>query len=186
MPEKKNQNTRREFLRKCLMGGCLTGVAGTGAILAAKSQKQKQVWQINPYKCTACGKCATSCVLGQSAVKCVHAYALCGYCDLCMGYFRMESKELNTAAENQLCPRGAIQRTLIDDPYFEYTIDESMCSGCAKCVNGCAKFGNGSLFLQIRHDRCVNCNECAIVSVCPGNAISRVGADHPYLLKDEK
>ncbi|MHC4761400.1 MAG: hypothetical protein ACYS9H_08680 [Planctomycetota bacterium] len=34
-----------------------------------------------------CGNCATHCVLNESAVKCVHAYAMCGYCDLCTGYF---------------------------------------------------------------------------------------------------
>lgn len=184
MDKKKSLYNRRDFLRQGLWAGCFAGLAGTGAVLAAKSQKPKHVWQIDPYKCTACGKCATACVLQESAVKCIHAYSLCGYCDLCRGYFRTESKELNTAAENQLCPRGAIKRTYVDDPYFEYSIDESRCDGCARCVNGCAKFGNGSLFLQIRHDRCVNCNDCTIVSVCPGNAISRVSAEHPYLLKD--
>jgi electron transport complex protein RnfB len=50
-------------------------------------------------------------------------------------------------------------------------------------VEGCARFGNGSLFLQIRHDRCLNCNECAISRACPGDAFRRVPADHPYLLK---
>jgi electron transport complex protein RnfB len=186
MDEKKIQVNRRDFLRQGLWGGCLAGLAGTGAILAAKSQQQKYVWQVDPYKCTACGNCATFCVLQESAVKCVHAYAMCGYCDLCTGYFRPEPKDLNTAAENQLCPRGAIIRTYVEDPYFEYTIDESKCNGCGKCVEGCGAFGNGSLFLQIRHDRCVNCNECAIAKACPDNAIVRVPADNPYLLKDRQ
>jgi electron transport complex protein RnfB len=47
----------------------------------------------------------------------------------------------------------------------------------------CAQFGNGSLFLQVRHDRCVNCNQCAIAVVCPAGAFRRVPAAQPYLLK---
>ncbi|MCG8509921.1 MAG: hypothetical protein MI741_11905, partial [Rhodospirillales bacterium] len=130
-----------------------------------------------------CGKCATECVLEVSAVKCVHTYAMCGYCDLCTGYFEPQPNELNTGAENQLCPLGAIKRSFIEDPYFEYTIDEEACVGCAKCVAGCTAFGNGSLHLQIRHDRCVNCNECAIAVKCPAQAIKRVQADEPSLMK---
>jgi electron transport complex protein RnfB len=122
-------------------------------------------------------------VLEQSAVKCVHAFAMCGYCNLCTGYFEPEPNALTTAAENQLCPTAAIQRTFIEDPYYEYTIDEKLCIGCAKCVEGCNRFGNGSLFLQIRHDRCVNCNECSIARTCPGDAFRRVPAKQPYLLK---
>ena len=49
---------------------------------------------------------------------------------------------------------------------------------------GVYQFGNGSLFLQIRHDRCVNCNVCAISRVCPGDAFVRVPAEQPYLLKE--
>ena len=47
---------------------------------------------------------------------------------------------------------------------LEYIIDEELCIGCAKCVKGCAAFGNGSLHLQVRHDRCLNCNECTIAT----------------------
>jgi electron transport complex protein RnfB len=90
---------------------------------------------------------------------------------------------LNTGAENCLCPTAAIKRTFVEDPYYEYSIDEKLCIGCAKCVEGCNRFGNGSLFLQVRHDRCVNCNECSIAQVCPGDAFRRVPASHPYLLK---
>lgn len=181
----KPQWNRRDFLREGLWGACLAGLAGAGSILASKSQKQKYVWQLDPHKCTFCGKCATFCVLQESAVKCVHAYAMCGYCDLCTGYYRPEPKALDTAAENQLCPRGAIKRTYVEDPYFEYTIDEKLCNGCSKCVEGCGAFGNGSLFLQVRHDRCVNCNECAIAVACPSGAFKRVPAEQPYLLKGQ-
>lgn len=152
-------------------------------MLAVRTSAKTTVWQIDPAKCLRCGLCATECVLQQSAVKCVHAYAMCGYCQLCTGYFVPDPNDLNTAAENQLCPTAAIKRAFVEDPYYEYTIDESLCIGCAKCVEGCTRFGNGSLHLQVRHDRCVNCNECSIARVCPGDAFVRLPADEPYLLK---
>lgn len=176
---------RRQFLRDGIFAGMLAALGAAAAAVFARSRKEKYVWQINPLKCIGCGKCATHCVLNESAVKCVHAYAMCGYCDLCTGYFISEPKDLTTAAENQLCPTGAIIRTYVEDPYFEYTIDEPLCVGCGKCVKGCSAFGNGSLFLQVRHDRCVNCNECAIAAACPSQAFERVSADSPYLLKDQ-
>ena len=127
---------------------------------------------------------ATRVCASLTAVKCVQSYAICGYCDLCTGYFVPEPNALTTAAENQVCPTAAIQRRFIEDPYYEYTIDESLCIGCAKCVEGCNRFGNGSLLLQVRHDRCVNCNVCAISRVCAGDAFVRVPADKPYLVKE--
>lgn len=134
------------------------------------------VWQIDPFKCIQCGRCATTCVMTPSAVKCVHAYELCGYCDLCTGFFEAQPNALNTGAENQLCPTNALQRKFIEEPYFQYTVDDKRCIGCGKCVKGCTAFGNGSLFLQIRHDRCVNCNECSIARACPAQAITRIAA----------
>ena len=141
------------------------------------------VWQLDPSKCIQCGRCATNCVLTPSAVKCTHVYAMCGYCDLCGGYFKPETKTLTTGAENQLCPTNAIKRRFIEDPFFEYTIDEPLCIGCGKCVKGCGAFGNGSLQLQVRHDRCVNCNQCSIARNCPSEAFSRVPANKSYLFK---
>jgi len=66
---------------------------------------------------------------------------------------------------------------------LEYNVEESLCNGCGKCVKGCTVFGNGSLFLQVRHDRCLNCNECSIAAACPSQAYKRVPANEPYLLK---
>ena len=183
--EHNNIQYRRQFLRDGVFAGVLASLGAAAAAVFARSKKPKLVWQLNPLKCIACGKCATHCVLNESAVKCVHAYAMCGYCDLCTGYFVPEPKALTTAAENQLCPTGAIIRTFVEDPYFQYTIDEPLCVGCGKCVEGCKAFGNGSLFLQVRHDRCLNCNECAIAAACPSQAFERVPADSPYLLKDQ-
>ena len=162
---------------------CAVGLAGVAGFFTFNKAETGTVWQLDPHKCIACGNCATYCVLKESAVKCVHAYAMCGYCTICFGYFGPEPSDINTAAENQLCPTGAIVRTFVEDPYYEYTIDEKLCIGCGKCVKGCNAFGNGSLILQVRHDRCLNCNECAIAQACPSGAFKRVSANQPYLLK---
>ncbi|MBN1410954.1 MAG: hypothetical protein JW969_08915 [Spirochaetales bacterium] len=177
---------RRDFLKKGFFASLLAGVTSLFGFSLFKTKTENTVWQIDPDLCSQCGQCATKCVLTPSAVKCVHAYSVCGYCQLCSGYFLPNTITLTTAAENQLCPTGAIKRTFIEDPYYEYVIDESLCIGCAKCVTGCTVFGNGSLFLQIRHDRCLNCNECSIARECPARAISRVNRDTPYLLKGLK
>ena len=175
--------TRRDFLRNGTRLAAVASLGALGGVVAGHTQAEDWVWQIDPAKCLRCGNCATKCVLEQSAVKCVHAYAMCGYCQLCTGFFAPEPNALTTAAENQLCPTAAIKRTYVEDPYYEYTIEEHLCIGCAKCVEGCSRFGNGSLFLQIRHDRCVHCNECAIAPTCPGDAFRRIPARQPYLLK---
>ena len=145
------------------------------------ARRRETVWQIDPYTCVACGNCATHCVLQESAVKCVHAYAVCGYCRICFGFFGPEPIDITEAAENQLCPTGAIKRQFVEDPYFQYSIDESLCIGCGKCVKGCGSFGNASLYLQVRHDRCRNCNECRIARECPSGAFVRLPISRPYL-----
>ena len=188
MKENENKNSpvaRRKFLRT--LGSAVAG----GTILAVSAGLTHRIyggeavyfWQIDPYKCMQCGRCETHCVLPVSAVKCVHANKVCGYCDLCGGYYRTNVKELNTAAENLMCPTGAIERKFVEDPYFEYTINESLCNGCGKCVKGCTSFGNGSLYLQVKRELCKNCNECKIATVCPSNAIARVPLDLAYKLK---
>jgi electron transport complex protein RnfB len=182
----KTRPNRRHFLKEGLRTVIALGTGTLSGLLIGRSGRQMMVWQIDPEKCVQCGRCATDCVLEFSAVKCVHAYDVCGYCELCGGYSKPDALELDTAAENQLCPTGAIRRTFIEDPFFEYTIDESVCIGCGKCVKGCASFGNGSLYLQVRHDRCVHCNDCAIARNCAGEAFRRVPADHPYILKGEQ
>lgn len=203
-------STRREFINQLVRGGILTGLTllGGGLIFRSKIKEscgfnfvcgncsqsadctlpegiasRGYVWQLDPAKCIQCGRCATNCVLTPSAVKCTHVYAMCGYCDLCGGYFKPGTKTLTTAAENQLCPTNAIKRRFIEDPFFEYRIDEPLCIGCGKCVKGCGAFGNGSLQLQVRHDRCVNCNQCSIARSCPADAFSRVPAGKPYTFK---
>lgn len=180
------QNTpvaRRAVLRDGLRGAALLAMGGSVGYLAARASGQEMVWQLDPHKCISCGLCATECVLDESAVKCVQSYPMCGYCKLCTGFFHSAPSSLDTGAENQLCPTGAIIRTFIEDPYYEYTIDESLCIGCAKCVKWCKAFGNASFYLQVRHDRCVNCNECSIAMACPTEAFERVPKTEAYKFK---
>ena len=187
MTQPDRQLDRRGFVGDGLRVLGALGVAGLGGFLAGRQGRaEANVWQIDPEKCIACGNCATYCVLDTSAVKCVHSFAMCGYCELCTGFFEPEPNDLNSGAENQLCPTGAIQRTFVEDPYYEYKIDESLCMACGKCVKGCNTFGNGSLHLQVIHDRCVHCNECSIAVACPSRAFVRLPAGSPYLLKDRK
>jgi Na+-translocating ferredoxin:NAD+ oxidoreductase subunit B len=176
---------RRSFLKNGIFAASVIAVGGISGYCLNKSKKDAMVWQIDPDLCVQCERCSINCVLTPSAVKCVHAYSMCGYCDLCGGYLKPDASQRDTAAENRLCPTNAIQRKFIEDPFFEYNIDEALCIGCGKCVKGCGMFGNGSLFLQVRHDRCVNCNECAIAKSCPSGAMKRVRASHPYLFRGD-
>jgi len=171
------------------------GLGGAGAFLAARSARSDDlVWQIDPDKCIACGNCATYCVLDVSAVKCVHSHELCGYCELCFAYFDPKMPGRTTAAENQRCPTGAIERIFVVDPLYrdryEYNIDEDLCIACGKCVEGCTErmggSGNSSVYLQVKQDLCVGCNECSIAVACPSRAFVRVPADQPYLLRPRR
>ncbi len=176
--------SRREFVRKAGRALAIAPLIALPLVLAKKTSGKGYVWQIDPYKCTTCGNCKTSCVLTPSASKCVHAHVLCGYCDLCGGYLKEGAKSISTGAEVQMCPTNAIERKFVEEPFFEYMINENLCDGCAKCVKGCKDFGNGSLYMQIKQDICVNCNDCAIARNCPSNAVSRVPSDYQYVIKD--
>jgi electron transport complex protein RnfB len=184
MENSKSQN-RRKFIQNGIRMSLLLSLGTVSAAALKNVVSEDYVWQIDPFKCTQCGRCATDCIMTPSAVKCVHAFDLCGYCDLCGGYFKTDANELTTAAENQLCPTAAIERRFIEEPYFEYHIDEDLCIGCAKCVAGCSSFGNGSFHLQIIHDICLDCNQCSIAQVCPSDAISRVKASEAYNVKGD-
>jgi electron transport complex protein RnfB len=182
----KSRATRRDFVKTAGKVIAAVPVLSLPILLAKKTDVKGYVWQIDPYKCTSCELCTTSCVMTPSAVKCTNAFPMCGYCDFCPGFLRQGAKKYSTAAEDQLCPTGAIIRNFVEEPYFEYTIDESLCNGCSKCVKGCRDFGNGSLYLQIMHNLCVNCNQCRIARMCPSDAVIRVPAKEPYNRKELK
>ena len=184
MTEQKNKyRSRRDFVNKTGKILLTAPLAVLPLSLSRKTTASGYVWQIDPFKCTQCGQCKTNCVKTPSAVKCYHAYVMCGYCDLCGGYLRQGVRTISTGAENQLCPTGAITRSYVEEPYFEYTINEDLCDACGKCVKGCIDFGNGSLYLQINQKLCNNCNDCLIARKCPSDAISRVPANRQYIHK---
>jgi len=182
MDEKKKMK-RRDFINKGVRLGLGAGLGVIAVGLTTRSVAGKTIWQLDTSKCVQCGNCAINCVKQVSAVKCVHVMDMCGYCDLCSGYLRAGTQELDTAAENRLCPTNAISRKFIEEPYFEYHIDEELCNGCGKCVKNCGAFGNGSLQLQIQQSLCLNCNQCSIAMKCPAQAFSRVNTEEAYILQ---
>ncbi|MBC8373370.1 MAG: 4Fe-4S binding protein [Planctomycetes bacterium] len=186
MDKTQDKLTRRNFLRTTTRGVCAAGL-GALALTAARGKgvsMRRAVWQIDPTKCTACGNCATHCVLTESAVKCAHDFSKCGRCNFCFGYYKSGSSGAKSHAgvEFQLCPTHAFVRKHVVEDSYEYTIDIDKCTGCGICVKGC-KEGNGSLFLQVDQDICTNCNECTIATACPAQAFVRLPADYPYWLK---
>ncbi|MFA7173927.1 MAG: 4Fe-4S binding protein [Kiritimatiellia bacterium] len=177
--------TRRDAVAWLLRGGTAAVIAGIVAKVSARPSGDRLVWQIDPRKCIQCGRCETACVLQHTAVRCVHGIEMCGYCKLCFGYFKPDAPRLDEAAENQICPTGALVRKFVEPPYFEYVVDKELCTGCGLCVKGCTNFGNGSLYLQVCHDICVNCNTCRISEVCPSGAFVQVPESEAYLLKEK-
>lgn len=183
MEEKTPTTDRRNFLRN---GGRTLGFLAVGGVtgrLLTGASGEKWVWQIDPAKCIQCGSCATACVITPSASRCTHDYSMCGYCRICSCFFPPDAPQLNEGAENQLCPTGAIKRTFVEEPYYEYSVDQNLCIGCARCVKGCTAFGNGSMYMQVRRDLCVDCNECAISVVCEGKAFRLIPESEQYLPK---
>ena len=185
METKETTTPRRSFLTTCCRYGVIAGLSGAVGFLAGKRQitGDELVWQIDPHKCIGCGICAYRCNKLVSAVKCFHTYAMCGYCDLCTGYFDPKPFTRDEGAENQLCPTDAFSRREVEPPYFEYIVDHNLCIGCGKCVDGCFTLGNGSLYLQISQNECLQCNQCAIALHCPTKAIGQIPAEEAYLLK---
>jgi electron transport complex protein RnfB len=178
-------STRRQFIDRSVRVACWIGLGSAAGVLTHRAAADT-VYQVDPNRCTACDLCRTSCVLSHSAVKAVNDFDLCGYCMLCPAYYDVASApDARGIPTGRVCPRDALKRRVVgdvdpDDPnnnYYEYTIDESLCDGCGKCVKACkAPAGNGSLRLEIRYDRCLECNSCAIAVACPDVAIGRVAA----------
>ena len=178
-------STRRQFIDRSFR---IIGFGGIGAAagLLTRSASGNAVFQVDPFKCTACDLCRTSCVLSLSAVKAVNDFDKCGYCMLCPAYMDVTSlPDDRGIPTGKVCPQDALKRRVVgridvEDPnnnYYEYFVDETRCDGCGKCVKACKPpAGNGSLRLEIRFSRCVECNECAIQIACPDSAIVRLPA----------
>ena len=177
------KSTRRRFIDNSFRILGFAGIGGAAGILTRRASGSA-VYQVDPLKCTACDLCRTSCILSLSAVKAVNDFDKCGYCMLCPAYFDVTSMpDEKGVPAGKVCPQDALKRRVVgrvdnEDPnnnYYEYFIDETRCDGCGKCVKACKPpAGNGSLRLEIRYARCVECNECAILIACPDRAIARV------------
>ncbi len=177
------ESTRRQFIDRSVRVIGFAGIAGAAGLLSSRVSGDA-VYQIDPFKCTSCDLCRTSCVLSLSAVKAVNDFAKCGYCMLCPAYMDVTSQpDEKGIPAGKICPQDALKRRIVgkvdeEDPnnnYYEYYVDETRCDGCGKCVKACLPpAGNGSLRLEIRYAYCMECNECAIRVVCPDNAIVRV------------
>jgi electron transport complex protein RnfB len=176
-------STRRQFLDRSVRVVCWLGLGSAAGVLSRRAAADT-VYQVDPLKCTACDLCRTSCVLSHSAVKAVNDFDRCGYCMLCPAYYDITSvPDAKGIPSGKVCPRDALKRRVVgavdaDDPnnnYYEYIVEEALCDGCGKCVKACkAPAGNGSLRLEIRYDRCLECNSCAIAVACPDVAILRM------------
>ena len=178
-----DKSSRRQFIDLSFRIAGIAGIGGAAALLT-KRASGNAVFQVDPAKCAACDLCRTSCVLSHSAVKAVNNFSECGYCQLCPAYYDVASQPDEMGLPTgKTCPQEALKRRVVgkvdkDDPnnnYYEYTIDESLCDGCGKCIKACKPpAGNGSLHLQVRYNRCLECDACSIQRVCPQNAIVRV------------
>jgi len=187
-----DEPSRRDMLGHAMRGIGLLGLGGAATYLTAKAGGEG-AWQIDPTKCInsrlgatgveVCDLCATECVLPLSAVRAVNAFAECGRCCICPAFYNVSSDVTDEGLPaEELCPRGAIERTVIgevdpDDPannFYEYTIDEALCNGCGKCIMGCKEpAGLGSILLEVRQDICLDCNRCSIAEACPDDAYFR-------------
>ncbi len=136
-------------------------------------------WQINPERCTFCNRCETACVRSPSAVKAVNDQKKCSNCVACYGHLRdlRTPSHLIATTEDLVCPHRAVLRSELFggmDGAYLYTIDADRCTGCAECARLCNRLGSRSMFMVIRPDLCLGCNDCAIARACPSGAVERV------------
>lgn len=194
-----NDADRRQFLRHTGQAACAVTLGGTAIVLGRRACVA-DAWTIAPNRCinirlgvtgadNVCEVCAEQCVLPLSAVRAVNDHAKCGRCCICPAYFDVRSPVgPDGLPTKKLCPRDAIQRTVIGDydphdplnNFYEYTIDETLCNGCGRCVMECKDpAGLGSIRLEVRYDLCLRCNQCSIATHCPEDAYCRVGPEPP-------
>lgn len=179
--------TRRNFLR--IAGHVAGGAALAGAGVRIFSppaddaefvpQARRFAWQIDPDKCRYCGTCETACVRKPSAAKAVNDQKKCSNCVVCYGHItnkNIESEKIDSHGK-RVCPHDAVRRKNFCgglDGMYLYSHDHGRCTGCAQCVKKCNEEGTASMFMVIRPDLCLGCNECAIAVACPHNAIERI------------
>jgi electron transport complex protein RnfB len=188
-----NEPSRRDVVATAVRGTIVAALGGGAAFLVQKAHGQL-VWQVDAARCLnsrlgevgveACSLCNSECVVALSAVRAVNDYSRCGRCNICPAYFNITSAvDAQGLPSEKLCPRDAILRKPIgridpEDPannFYEYIIDEEKCDGCGKCVMKCKEpMGLGAIVLRVRHDRCVDCNRCAILLKCPKEALVQV------------
>ena len=177
--------SRRDFLRNVGRALTVCAVGGLGYRLLGSSDsnapKTRYAWQINEQTCTSCGACETACVRTPSAVKAVNDQQKCSFCVVCYGHIEdksISSDKIMTEGKF-ICPRNAVTRTNYsggNDGTFIYDVDHKKCVGCGQCTKACNEHGSKSMFLIIRPDLCLGCNQCAIASACPSKSIDRL---HP-------
>jgi electron transport complex protein RnfB len=188
----KTKLTRRELMETAARGAAFVGLGGLTSILALKAHAT-YAWAVNTAKCInsklgavgvpVCELCATECVVSLSAVRAVNEFSKCGRCYVCPAYFKITSAVgPDGLPSEKVCPRDAIERKAIgwidpDDPannFYEYTIDETKCNGCGRCVLECKEpAGLSSITLEVRHNVCLDCNRCSIATACPEEAYER-------------
>ena len=137
MPEETNV-TRRDFISSAVRGAGLLAAGGVVGAVAAQSHGTT-VWQIDPLKCTQCGKCATDCVLNPSAVRCLNVFPVCGYCKLCTGYFEAQPDPAAAKAfAEKMHPLGRLGEPLDHANAFVYLASEEAAwvTGTALVVDG--------------------------------------------------
>jgi electron transport complex protein RnfB len=174
---------RRSFLQWLGRGVCAVAISGiAGRVLLSKKRDEQPpgrwAWQIDSDKCTFCGACATACIRKPSAVKCVVDQTICGNCVVCYGHiYNLNASSDQIEAQGKVCPVNAVRRMYFAgglDGYYLYDINFDKCTGCGACARECNKRGNKAMYLIIRPDICLDCNECAIVKACPSGAVKAV------------
>jgi electron transport complex protein RnfB len=162
-----------------VLGGAAYRVLSAYASEETAGPKSHWVWQIDPQKCAFCDKCEKSCVRKPSAVKAVNDQLKCSYCVVCYGHISdryIASDKIDTEGR-RVCPYDAVTRKNYSggkDGYFIYDIDDKKCTGCGLCAKECNKKGTKSMYMIIRPDLCLLCNNCNIADVCPEGAVEKL------------
>ena len=178
---------RREFFRRSGHALGLAVLATVSARMLMKpsdeaefiAQGRRFAWQIDPEKCKSCGLCATTCVRKPSAVKAINDPKKCSNCVVCYGHItnsKIDSDKIDSKGE-RVCPVDAVGRKNFSggiDGMFLYSNDPKRCIACGRCTKRCNEHGSQSMFLMIRPDLCLGCNECSIAIACPHDAIERI------------